>query len=289
MPTGGRENRLILVTGATGTVGREVVHRLPAERAVRVMTRQPALFTGVRRAVEVVRGDYGDERSLARALEGATCVFLVTSPVAEGDDERFVRAARLAGARRIVKLSAAAVSDRGADDLITRRQRAREELLRASGLQWTLLRPRSFMSNTLSWATSIRAQGVVRALYGSSPIACVDPRDIADVAVRVLTEDGHEGRSHEITGPEAITAVEQTAQLSRLLGRPLRYEELSEDAARTALRARHPEPVVEALLHSARRQFDGAKAGVRSTVSEVTGRPARPFRAWAASHLAAFV
>jgi uncharacterized protein YbjT (DUF2867 family) len=145
------------------------------------------------------------------------------------------------------------------------------------------------MSNTLSWAPSIRAQGVVRALYGSSPIACVDPRDIADVAVRALTEDGHEGRSHEITGPEAITVVEQTAQLSALLGRPLRYEELTEDEARAVLRARHPEPVAEALLHSARRQFEGAKAGVRLTVCEVTGRPARSFRGWAADHLAAFV
>ncbi|MGW7823519.1 NAD(P)H-binding protein [Streptomyces puniciscabiei] len=280
---------MILVTGATGTVGGEVVRRLPADRAVRVMTRQPARFAGTHRPVEVVRGDYGDEASLARAVAGVVCAFLVTSPVAEGDDERFVRAACRAGVRRIVKLSAAAVSDRGADDLITRRQRDREELLRASGLQWTLLRPRSFLSNTLSWAPAIRAQGVVRALYGSSPIACVDPRDIADVAVRVLTEDGHEGRSYETTGPEAITAIEQTAQLSRLLGRSLRYEELSEDAARAALRTRHPEPVVEALLHSARRQLEGAKAEVRPTVLEVTGRPARPFRVWAADHLAAFV
>lgn len=279
---------MILVTGATGAVGGEVVGRLSSDRTVRVMTRRPERFTGPGRAVQVVRGDYGDERSLARAVEGVACAFLVTSPVAEGDDERFVRAARLAGVRRIVKLSAAAVLDPGADDVITRRQRAREEVLRASGLQWTLLRPRSFMSNTLSWAPTLRAQGVVRALYGSSPIACVDPRDIADVAVHALTEDGHEGRSHEITGPEAITAVEQTAQLSRLLGRSLRYEEMSEDAARAVLRARHPEPVVEALLHSARRQFDGAKAGVRPTVSEVTGRPARPFRAWAVDHLAAF-
>jgi uncharacterized protein YbjT (DUF2867 family) len=279
---------MILVTGATGTVGAEVVRRLPAACAVRVLARQPARLTGLRRAVEVVRGDYGDQASLARAVAGVTCAFLVTSPAAEGDDERFLRAARLAGVRRIVKLSAAAVLDPGADDLVTRRQRAREELLRACGLQWTLLRPRSFMSNTLSWAPSIREQGVVRGLYGSSPNSCVDPRDIAEVAVRALTEDGHEGRSHEITGPEAITAVEQTAQLSQLLGRPLRFEELGEDAARFGLRARYPEPVVEALLHSARRQSQGAKAGVRPTVAEVTGRPARPFRDWAADHLAAF-
>jgi uncharacterized protein YbjT (DUF2867 family) len=117
-----------------------------------------------------------------------------------GDDERFV-AARSAGIRHVVKLSAAMVEDPGADDAITRWQRSCEEVLRGSGLRWTFLRPRSFMSNTLSWAASVRAQRVVRALYATSRNACVDPRDVAEVASPALTGDGHEDRSHVLTGP----------------------------------------------------------------------------------------
>jgi uncharacterized protein YbjT (DUF2867 family) len=279
---------MILVTGATGTVGAEVVRRLPAGLAVRVLVRDPARAADIAGRAETVRGDYEDERSLARALDGVRGAFLVTSSLDGDHDARFLRAARSAGVRHVVKLSAAAVADSRADDAITTRQRENERLLRACGMEWTLLRPRAFMSNALTWAAAVRKERVVRALYGSSANACVDPRDIAEVAVRALTGAGHAGRTHTLTGPEAITAVEQTAQLAALLGCRLRFEELSVEEARRGLRALHPEPVVEALLHGARRQSDGAKAGVESTVREVTGRPAASFRAWARDHLAAF-
>lgn len=280
---------MILVTGATGTVGREVVRGLPADAAVRVLARDPARVSGASSRAEIVHGDYGDPKSLADALRGVRSAFLVTNRVGGDQDACFLRAARSAGVRHVVKLSAAAVEDCRADDLITRWQRGNEDLLRESGMEWTLLRPRSFMSNTLSWAASIRSEHVVRALYGSSANACVDPRDIADVAVRALTEPGHAGRAYTLTGPRAITAVEQTAQLAGLLGRPLRFEELGPDQARALLGKRHPAPVVEALLHSALRQRDGAKARVENTVAELAGRPARSFRAWAGNHLAAFM
>ncbi|MGP4013545.1 NAD(P)H-binding protein [Streptomyces sp. 4N124] len=279
---------MILVTGATGTVGREVVRLLPADRAVRVMTRDRARAGDVAGRVEVVTGDYGDLPSLERALRGVRRAFLVTSRVPGDDDARFVRAARSAGVEHVVKLSAAAVADREADDLVTRWQRANEDLLRESGMEWTLLRPRAFMSNCLSWAASVRSEQVVRALYGTSANACVDPRDIAAVAVCALTEQGHAGRVHTLTGPEAISAVEQTAELGRLLGRPLRFEELGPQAARAQWAQRHPRAVVEALLASAERRREGAKADVERTVREVTGQGARSFRDWAADHLAAF-
>ncbi|MFE5771002.1 NAD(P)H-binding protein [Streptomyces sp. NPDC056485] len=278
---------MILVTGATGTVGREVAGRLPAGLAVRVMTREPARVTAAPAAAGVVRADYGDPRSLARALDGVKAAFLVTSRVGD-DDARFVRAARSAGVRHVVKLSAAAVTDPRADDVITRWQRATEELVRGSGMDWTLLRPRAFMSNALSWAGSVRSDGVVRALYGGSVNACVDPRDVAEAAVRALTEEGHGGRAYTLTGPRAISAAEQTAQLAELLGRPLRFEELGPRQARTVLAARHPQDLVEALLAGAERQRAGAKAGVDATVPALLGRPAGTFRGWAADHLSAF-
>lgn len=279
---------MILVTGATGTVGREVVSRLSTDLAVRVMTRDPSRVTGVAASVETVQGDYDDPRSLARAVRGVRTAFLVTNRVGLDDDTRFIEAAREAGVRHVVKLSAAAVADPEAGDLITRWQRANEELLLDSGLEWTLLRPRAFMSNTLAWAQAVRSEGVVRALYGGAANSCVDPRDIAEVAVRALTEDGHAGRIHPLTGPEAITAREQTSRLSELLGRPLRFEELDAGQARAGLRRRYPEPVVQALMESAERLRGGGKAQVETTVAELLGRPARCFRTWAGDHLSAF-
>ncbi len=133
-----------------------------------------------------------------------------------------------------------------------------------------------------------RRERTVRALYGSAPNACVDPRDIAEVAARALTEEGHAGRAYTLTGPQALTAVEQTRLLGRLLGIPLRFEELTLAQARTALAGRFPPPLVEALLASAERQRAGAKAYVDNTVHTLTGHPARTFHDWARDHIGAF-
>jgi uncharacterized protein YbjT (DUF2867 family) len=279
---------VILVTGATGAVGREVAGQLAAVGPVRILARRPERLTVGGGGVEVVQGEYGDRPALDRALRDVTSVFLVTNSPTEPDDERVAAAAAAAGVRHLVKLSMMAVEEPGADDFITRRQRENEQAVRESGIPWTFVRPRTFMSNTRSWAPGIRSAGVVRALYGDAPVACVDPRDVAAAAVAVLTGTGHEGRAYAVSGPEAITAREQTAELSRLLGRPLRFEELGVDAARTALLAKYPRPVAEAFLESAERQRAGAKAAVVPTVRELTGRPARPFRIWAADHADAF-
>ncbi|WP_424570689.1 NAD(P)H-binding protein [Streptomyces sp. CH-036] len=278
---------MILVTGATGAVGREVAGLLAAAGPVRILARRPERLTVRGDGVEVVEGAYGDP-ALDRALEGVSSVFLVTNSPTEPDDERVAGAAAAAGVRHLVKLSMMAVEEPGADDFITRWQRRNEETIRASGVPWTFVRPRTFMSNTLSWAPGIRSAGVVRALYGDAPVACVDPRDVAAVAVAVLTGAGHEGRTYAVSGPEAITAREQTAQLSLVLGRPLRFEELGLDAARTALLAKYPRPAAEAFLESAERQRAGAKAAVVPTVEELTGCQARPYRTWAADHADAF-
>ncbi|WP_328314687.1 NAD(P)H-binding protein [Streptomyces sp. NBC_00442] len=279
---------MILITGATGTVGRLVLDRLPADRDVRALTRNPSRVTTIHPRAEVVQGDYADRTSLERALRGVRSALLVTTSVTGDDDARFLAAARAAGVQHIVKLSAAAVQEPDADDLITSWQRTNEELLRSSGIAWTMLRPRSFMSNTLSWASAIRSEGVVRALYGASANVCVDPRDIADVAVEALTGSGHHGQAYTLTGPEAITAVEQTSLLAHVLDTPLRFEELSPDDALTAWSRRYPEAVAQALLRGAERQRAGAKREVDATLSAITGRPARSYATWAADHAGAF-
>ncbi|MFI8199748.1 NmrA family NAD(P)-binding protein [Streptomyces sp. NPDC085942] len=279
---------MILVTGATGAVGREVAARLAAAGPVRILARRPERLGAAGDGVEVVEGAYADRAALDRALRGVASLFLVTNSPTEPDDERVAAAAAAAGVRHLVKLSMLAVEEPGAADFITRRQRENERAIRESGVPWTFVRPRTFMSNTLSWAPGIRSRGVVRALHGDAPVACVDPRDVAAVAVAALTGTGHEGKAYAVSGPEAITAREQTAQLSRALGRPLRFEELGVDAARSALLAKYPRPVAEAFLESAERQRAGAKAAVVPTVQELTGRPARPYRLWAADHADAF-
>ncbi|MET8244015.1 NAD(P)H-binding protein [Streptomyces sp. NPDC005202] len=280
---------MILLTGATGTVGRLVTWRLSGVAPVRLLTRDPRRLGGGPR-VEVVGGDFGDPRSLERALAGVRSALLVTAdPLTHAHDEHFVTAARRAGVRHVVKLSALAVTDPGAADLITTWQRGNEQLLCESGLLWTLLRPRAFMSNTLSWARSVREDGVVRAPDGGAANATVDPRDIADVAAAALLDpDGHAGRAHALTGPEAISAAEQTEILAELLQRPLRFVELGPDEARELLRARYPKPLADALMESAARGRSGAKARVDPTVAELLGRPARSYREWAGDHLGAF-
>ncbi|MEU6055348.1 NAD(P)H-binding protein [Streptomyces xanthochromogenes] len=279
---------MILVTGATGTIGREVARLLAGRTSLRVLARDPGRVSVPDPAVRVVRGSYDDPSSLERALRGVRSAFLVTNDPRRDHDTAFVEAAAAAGVRQLVKLSAAAVADPAAHDLITTWQRGNEHLLEDSGLAWTMLRPRAFMSNTLSWAAGIRATGQVRALYGSSVNPCVDPRDVAEVAVRVLTEDGHTGRRYTLTGPAPLSAVEQTAELAKVLGRPLRFAELDPGQARERLLARYPADVVEALLHSAGRQRDGDKSRVEPTVEELLGRPARTFATWASDHAAAF-
>ncbi|MGQ4357745.1 NAD(P)H-binding protein [Streptomyces drozdowiczii] len=280
---------MILVTGATGTIGREVLRLLSAGQAVRIMARNPSQVADATRDAEIVHGDFTDPSSLRDALHNVHTAFLVTNPDGAGD-ARFLEPARAAGVRHIVKLSAAAVTDSGAEDLITRHQRHNEELLRASGMDWTLLRPRAFMSNTLSWARSVRADGVVRALYGTSVNACVDPRDVAEAAVQALTgaQGEHAGRAYTLTGPQALSAAQQTAQLAELLSQELRFEELSPQQAREGLGARYPTDIADALLESARRQHSGSKGVVDPTLPGLLGRPARTFHDWAADHLDAF-
>jgi uncharacterized protein YbjT (DUF2867 family) len=279
---------MILLTGVTGTIGRAAMLRIPPGTPLRLLARDPSLVRDAPPASEVFPATYSDGESLLAALRGIRVAFLVTTRIDGADDEAFVRAARRAGVGRVVKLSAAAVEDPDADDAITRWQRGCEALLRSSGLGWTFLRPRAFMSNTLSWASSIRAEGVVRALYGSSGNAVVDPRDVADAVVRTLLEPDHAGRSYTLTGPEPISAEQQTAVLATALGKPLRFEELTPAQALAALRRRYPEDIADALVRSAARQRDGAKGRVTDTVERLTGRAPGDFRGWAGDHLDAF-
>jgi (4-alkanoyl-5-oxo-2,5-dihydrofuran-3-yl)methyl phosphate reductase len=282
---------VILLTGATGTVGGLTARRLSGTGPVRLLTRDPARAAGLAGAhTEVVGGDFEDPGSLLRALTGVRSALLVTTdPLTHTHDENFLTAARAAGVRHVVKLTTLSVTEPDATDLITGWQRENERLLRSSGLTWTLLRPRAFMSNTLSWARSVREQGVVRALDAGTPTATIDPRDIADVAARALKDtEEHAGRAYPLTGPEGTTPVRQTEILGALLDRRLEFVELTPEQVLSGLLERLPAPVARALVESAVRGRNEAKGRVDPTVADLLGRPARAYRDWARDHLSAF-
>jgi len=282
---------MILLTGATGTVGGLTARLLRGTEPVRLLTRDPRRAAGLAGPhTEVVGGHFEDPAGLRRALAGVRSALLVTvDPLTHAHDENFLTAARAAGVRHVVKVTTLSVAEPEATDLVTEWHRENERLLRASGLTWTLLRPRAFMSNTLGWARSIQEDGVVRAPHGDTAIAAIDPRDIAEVAVRALTDVAeHAGRAHALTGPEAVSPVRQTEILSELLRRSLAFVELTEDQVMRGLLRRYPEPVARALVESATRGRAGTKGQVEPTVADLLGRPARSYRDWAAEHLSTF-
>lgn len=282
---------MILVTGATGTVGRELVAELARRgEKVRAMSRNPraAAFP---RGVETVAADLGDPAALGVALLGVERVFaLASGPDRLAHESNLVAAARRAGAARLVKLSALTVEDDAADDVITRWHRAAEQAVTGSGLAWTILRPGAFMSNTLSWAGMIRHQGRVFAPFADIRTAAIDPADVAACAAAVLVDDGHEGRSYALSGPELISAVGQAAILGQVLGREIGLTEIPPELARQRMtEAGMPAQVADAVLATAARAGTGAGAVVQPTVGELTGRPPQSFRDWAVLHAAAFL
>ena len=161
-----------------------------------------------------------------------------------------------------------------------------ERSIEASGLRWTFLRPGMFAANALSWwAPAIRSGDVVRWPYGDTPTAPIHERDIAAVAVRALLEEGHEGAEYVLTGPESLTQREQVETIGEVIGRPLRFEELSPEEARREIP--FPAPALNMLLNAWAAAV-GQPALVTSTVAEITGRPARTLREWVADHAEAF-
>jgi uncharacterized protein YbjT (DUF2867 family) len=281
---------MILVTGATGTVGRELVAELARRGAkVRALSRNPAA-AAFPAGVETVAADLGDAGTLGLALAGIERVFmLATGPARLGHETSLVAAARRAGAARLVKLSALTVADSAADDIITRWHRATEQAVTGSGLAWTILRPGAFMSNTMSWVGMIRHQGRVFAPFPGIRTAAIDPADVAASAAAVLLEDGHEGQAYPLTGPELISARDQAAMLGQALGREIGITEIPPEAARQRMiQTGTPAQIVDAVLATLAGAGTGPGALVHPAVRQLTGRPPRRFRDWAMRHAAAF-
>ena len=280
----------VLITGATGRVGRMVVDLLVDKGVpVRALTRSAEAAAALPASVEVVTGDLTMPESLDAGLRGVGAVFLVwTAPPATVP----AVVERLAThARRVVFLSSPHQTPHPffqQPNPLAVMHADIERLLASSGLEPTILRPGMFASNTLFWwATAIRDDGVVRWPYGAAETAPVDDRDVAAVAARTLYDDAHAGGDYVLTGPESLSQAEQVSIIGEVAGRRITFQELSPDEFRRETAGSWPPPVVDMLL-AAWGATMGRPAFVTTTVSEVLGSPARTYRQWVTDHVAAF-
>jgi uncharacterized protein YbjT (DUF2867 family) len=280
---------MILVSGATGTVGRPLVTELITAGAdVRALSRTPER-AGLPPGVEVVPGDLGRPETLPPAVAGIERAFLLSGgPEGPEHDANLIAVAKQAGVAHVVILSVLG-ADHRADDPITRWHLAGEQAVVDSGMAWTILRPGAFMSNALMWAPSIKAQGVVYAPFAQAKTAAVDPADIAAVAAQALTGAGQDGRTYPLTGPELLSAADQVEILGAALGRPLRVVDVPPERAKAAMvDSGMPAELADAVIASMAQAGTDHAMAVLPTVEQVTGRPARSFAEWADAHLEAF-
>ena len=260
---------MILVTGASGTVGSEVVKAL-AVSGTKVRGGYRSRPRNVPTEVESVALDFEKPETIRPALAGVETVFLLSSTV---DPERnVVDEAKRAGVKRIVKLSVFGAAEEGFT--FARWHRAVERHIEASGVPWTFLRPASFMQNFFNYmGETIRKESAFYSSAGNGAGAHIDARDIGAVAARVLTVKGHEGKAYELTGPQALTYAQAAEILSRVLGREIRYLPITPEQYRQgALAAGMPAAYVDALVDLDRYAAAGRMSALTPAVRSLASR-----------------
>lgn len=276
---------MILVTGATGRIGRQVVAELlDADVDFRALARDPAKAS-LPEGVDVVRGDLSDPSSLEPALEEVESIFLLWAVESDESAPAVIEAIGRQ-ASRVVYLSAMGIPDDPAAELdpILSSHRRLEQLVERSELEWTFVRAGGLAGNTLGWADDIRADGVVREPFGGVPRALVHERDVALIAARALTEDGHQGRRYEVTGPEVVSGDEQVQAIADAIDRPLRMEALSREEARERLIATMGDAGTADGMLDAWAGMAADPDPPTDTFERVTGRRGSTFREWARDH-----
>ncbi|MFI6171601.1 NAD(P)H-binding protein [Nocardia sp. NPDC051052] len=275
---------MILVTGATGNIGGELVTVLSESGTqVRALVRDPATAT-LPAGVAAVTGDLNRPETMTDALDGVGALFLLPGYDNQAD---LLDRAKKAGVQRIVQLSSASAALQDMDNAVSRYMTLSERAVRESELAWTFLRPRSFMSNALRWLPQLAVGDVVRVQFPDVRVGAIDPADIAAVAALALTGDDLDGRILELTGPQALRPADQIAVLATLLNRQLVAHGLTTAETKAELEATMPQHYVDAFLSFF---ADGTldEETLYPTVQDVTGRAPRTFEQWAHAHAADF-
>lgn len=272
---------MILISTANGKVGSEIVKQLVTLGAVlRVgahnVSKAQAAFPGT----EVVHFDYHNLASVKAALSGVSVLYLASpGDFPAAPEQAVVELAKSAGVRRIVKLSAMGVEN--ADGVPLREV---EKTIQASGLEWTLLRPSWFMQNySTGMAEGIKA-GTLYEPTESARTGFIDARDIAAVAVKALTEDGHTGQAYTLTGPQSLNREEVARQISEAMGKPVQYVPISDEQFRAAMK----DALSPSYLELMSSLYSGVRAGwsdaTTDTVQRVLGREPISFAQFAKDH-----
>ena len=276
---------MILVTGATGNIGGELVGALAgAGEEARGLIRRDDDRSRLPAGVEGVVGDLNRPETLSAALAGVRGVHLLSG---YQDMPGLMAEIRRAGVDHVVLQSSSSVPGGDMDNAVARYHILSEAAVRESGVAWTFLQPNSFMSNTVQWAPQLESGDVVRAPFPDVRVATIDPSDVAAVSARALTSKGHEGHSYRLSGPESLLPADRVAVLAQVLGRDLRFEGQSDAEARAEMSESMPAEYVDAFFSFF---ADGTldESQVLRTVEEITGRPPRSFEQWARTHADAF-
>lgn len=281
----------ILVTGSTGKVGSQVVEQLAAAGAkIRAAVQATSNVEAIKRSgAETAVMDFNDRASIGEALQGVGKAFLIMPLVHNmlEVNSGFVEEAAKAGVKQIVKLSVLG-ADAEPPMVLAGWHREMEKKIESSGIHFTFIRPTHFMQNFLGMPT-IKSQAAFYQSTGDGKSAYVDTADIAAVAVKTLTESGHEGKVYEVTGPEALSNYDVAEILSRVTGKQISYVDVSDDVIRSGMKAGGlPEWLIETLIELNSFQKAGRTAQVSPDVENVTGRKPKSFDQWAGENIEAF-
>jgi uncharacterized protein YbjT (DUF2867 family) len=273
---------MIVVTGATGNVGRTLVRTLAtAGHAVTAVSRH-IQDTDVPAGVRAVAADLGTPGDLEAALQGAKALFLL---VAGDDPTGVLDKAKAAGVTRVVLVSSQGVGTRPGGAYA--HAAGFEQAVAASGLEYTILRSGGLDSNAFAWVEPIRAQRIAPAPFAEVALPFVDPDDVAAVAAAVLTEDGHASATYVLTGPAPTTPRQRAAAIAEAIGAPVAFVEMTREEAQAQMARFMPPKVIEGTL-AILSEPTAEEQTVSPDVERILGRPAAPFSAWATRNAPAF-
>jgi (4-alkanoyl-5-oxo-2,5-dihydrofuran-3-yl)methyl phosphate reductase len=282
---------MILITGATGNIGTELVKNLVSKRIpIRVITRDEKKIAHLGPEVERVIGDRHDPSVVQRAIQNVEKVFVIAALFDDDHeaDRLLIKKAQDAGVRQIVLISSSTVHLE--KNNIGALHRQKELLVEKSGIPWTFLRPGGFMSNALQWVDTVKSQGKVFNPTADGKFAPISPADIAAVAALALTSSGHEGKAYDLMGAQLLSTHDQVRILSKVIGSPVECIDIPTEVAAGRMKTSGlPETLVEGLRDLWIRVRNGENTFYANDVERLTGQPAQTFETWCHEHRSAFV